>query len=69
MIVNDTVKAWRTRRALNCLGNEVQDFVNCEDNRQRSHFKEMFHNLFKIVIAKKLYLEKNFEKLQKTIES
>ena len=23
MIVRDTVLAWRTRRALNCLGNEV----------------------------------------------
>ena len=24
------VRAWRTRRALNCLGAEVQSYVNCE---------------------------------------
>ena len=35
MIVTDLVTAWKTRRSLNCLGSEVQEFVNCENDRQR----------------------------------
>ena len=35
MIVTDLVTAWKTRRSLNCLGSEVQEFVNCENERQR----------------------------------
>ena len=33
MIVTDLVTAWKTRRSLNCLGSEVQEFVNCENER------------------------------------
>lgn len=65
MIVNDLVIAWKTRRSLNCLGTEVQEFVNCEDVKQRHELRANFHLLFSKVLKNKLYLEDNFEKLQK----
>ena len=65
MIVTDLVTAWKTRRSLNCLGHEVQEFVNCENQRKRFELRSQFHQLFHKVIRSKLYLEANFEKLQK----
>ena len=61
MIVTDLATAWKTRRSLNCLGSEVQEFVNCENERQRCQLRGQFHTLFYTVIRNKLYLEDNFE--------
>ena len=63
MIVTDLVTAWKTRRSLNCLGSEVQEFVNCENERQRCQLRSQFHTLFHSVIKNKLYLEDNFGQL------
>ena len=65
MIVTDLVTAWRTRRSLNCLGNEVQEFVNCENDKQRAELRNRFHTMFVKVVENKLYLESNFDRLQK----
>ena len=65
MIVNDLGVAWKTRRSLNCLGSEVQEFVNCENEAQRLILRRQFHQLYDKVIEKKLFLEVNFDKLQK----
>ena len=53
------VEAWRTRRALNCLAVEVQEFVNCEVESRRERLRLQFHLLFEQVLDRKLYLEKN----------
>ena len=53
------VRAWRTRRALNCLGAEVQSYVNCEASGKKERLRQEFHLLFDIVLQEKLYLEKN----------
>ena len=63
MIVTDLVTAWKTRRSLNCLGSEVQEFVNCENERQRFELRNQFHFLFSKVLRNKLYREENFDKL------
>ena len=65
MIVSDLCIAWRTRRSLNCLGTEVQEFVNCENEKQRSELRNHFHLLFDKVLRNKLFLESNFDRLQK----
>jgi hypothetical protein len=57
------VTAWRTRRALNCLGTEVQTYVNCETPGKKDRLKQEFHLLFDIVMQDKLYLEKNAYRL------
>lgn len=58
MLLRNVVQAWRTRRALNCLCNEVQDFVNCEDMCLKARLRAKFHSLFGTVLANRLYLEK-----------
>ena len=63
MIVTDLVTAWKTRRSLNCLGSEVQEFVNCENPKQRNELRNQFHVLFCNVLDSKLYLEENFDQL------
>ena len=63
MIITDLVTAWKTRRSLNCLGTEVQEFVNCENNKQRAELRSHFHTLFSRVLKNKLFLEENFDKL------
>lgn len=65
MIVSDVVAAWKTRRSLNCLGDEVQEFVNCENEKQRGHLRNSFHILFQKVMEQKLYLEDKNDTLQK----
>ena len=59
------VFAWRTRRALNCLGTEVQKYVNCEVESRRVRLKQEFHLLFEHVLLDKLYLERNATRLQR----
>lgn len=59
------VEAWRTRRALNCLAYEVQEFVNCEVEERRMKLRLQFHMLFENVLKHKLYLEENYLKLQR----
>jgi hypothetical protein len=60
-----TVQAWRTRRALNCLASEVQQFVNCDNQIRKCRLREEFHLLYEKVIEDKLYLWKNAKKLQR----
>ena len=64
MIIMNTVEAWRTRRALNCLGQEVQEFVNCEQDKQKAKLRRSFHKMFERVLSEKLYLEANLDQLQ-----
>ena len=64
MIIMNTVEAWRTRRALNCLGQEVQEFVNCEVNTKKARLRRHFHRMFDQVLREKLYLEANLDQLQ-----
>jgi hypothetical protein len=59
------VTAWRTRRALNCLGAEVQIYVNCEDSGKKDRLRMEFHLIFDIVLKDKLFLEKNQLRLQR----
>ena len=63
MIIMNTVEAWRTRRALNCLGQEVQEFVNCEVNSKKTRLRRHFHRMFDQVLREKLYLEANLDQL------
>ena len=44
--LKQVVEAWRTRRALNCLAVEVQEFVNCEVDSRRERLRLQFHLLF-----------------------
>lgn len=44
------VIAWRTRRSLNCLGKEVQDFVNCGVLSKKRELRNRFHFLFSKVL-------------------
>ena len=67
--LRNVVTAWRTRRALNCLGNEVQEYVNCEDADMKAKLRDQFHALFDTVLAQKLYMEKNADKLNELIAS
>ena len=60
----NTVEAWRTRRALNCLGQEVQEFVNCEVASKKMKLRKHFHKMFDKVLEEKLYLETNLDLLQ-----
>ncbi|TNV86984.1 hypothetical protein FGO68_gene1077 [Halteria grandinella] len=50
---------WRTRRVVNSLAQEVQDYVNCEDGPSKQALKVMFHNLYESVMQHKLWLLKN----------
>jgi len=50
---------WRTRRVVNSLAQEVQDYVNCEDGPNKQALKVMFHNLYESVMHHKLWLLKN----------
>lgn len=59
------VNAWRTRRSLNCLGAEVQSYVNCEESGKKERLRMEFHLLFDIVLKDKLYLEKNQLRMQR----
>ena len=55
-ILINVVEAWRTRRALNCLGSEVQEYVNCENSYKKAKLRVQFHDLFDQVLYNKLYL-------------
>lgn len=68
MVLRDVVQAWRTRRTLNCLCNEVQDFVNCEDGYTKGKLRDKFHALFKTVLTNRMYLEKRAMQLQAFID-
>jgi hypothetical protein len=61
------ILAWRTRRALNCLGAEVQEYVNCEEPKAKKLLRNKFHTLFAKVFKNKLYLEVNAQKLSNFI--
>lgn len=62
--MKDVVAAWRTRRALNCLCTEVQDFVNCEDPTMKAFLRQKFHCLFNTVLQNKLFVEQRAGQLQ-----
>ena len=62
-ILTNVVEAWRTRRALNCLGLEVQEFVNCEVPAKKAMLRAQFHEFFAQVLSKRLYLEPNSDEL------
>ena len=64
LLLKDVVGAWRTRRALNCLCTEVQDFVNCEDQHMKEFLMNKFHCLFTTVLDKKLFVESRAAQLQ-----
>jgi len=57
MLLRNIVTAWRTRRSLNCLCTEVQDFVNCEEPKLKGRLREKFHCLFPTVMKNRMYLE------------
>lgn len=65
ILLMSTVQAWRTRRALNCLGAEVQQFVNCEVRSRKNRLRQEFHLLFDKVMSDMLYLEKNSNLLKR----
>lgn len=46
----NVVEAWRVRRALNCLTNEVQRYVNCDIVSRKLRLKQEFHLLFDKII-------------------
>jgi hypothetical protein len=50
---------WRTRRIVNSLALEIQDYVNCEEPAQKHALKTLFLTLFEGVILHKLWLHKN----------
>ena len=33
---------WTTRKAVNCLSNEIQDYVNCEDLNLKPYYRKHF---------------------------
>ena len=68
LLIN-VVEAWSTRRALNCLGSEVQEYVNCDDSYKKAKLRIQFHDLFDQVLSSKLYLESNGEKLKRLINA
>ena len=39
--------------------------MNCENDRQRTELRNHFHMLFSKVLRNKLFLESNFDRLQK----
>lgn len=59
------VVAWRTRRALNCLSSEIQQFVNCETHPRKHRLRQEFHLLFDKILSDKLYLAKNARQLKR----
>lgn len=44
--VQGIAEAWRTRRALNCLASEVQQYVNCENPIRKHRLRLEFNLLF-----------------------
>ena len=66
-ILMNVVEAWRTRRALNCLGSEVQEYVNCEVPAKKARMRVQFLELFDQVLANKLYLESKCDHLTRLI--
>jgi hypothetical protein len=67
MLVRTIVTAWRTRRTLNCLCTEVQDFVNCEEPGLKARLRDKFHCLFQTVMDHRMYLEHKANQLQSFI--
>lgn len=57
-------QAWRTRRALNALVVEVQQFVNCDNPAKKHRLRLEFNLLFQKVLHEKLYMCKNARKLK-----
>ena len=55
---------WTTRKAVNCLSNEIQDYVNCEDLNLKPYCRKHFQHLFGIIVERKLWLQHNEEKLR-----
>jgi hypothetical protein len=41
---------WRTRRVINCLAQEIQNYVNQEDHREKNRLKGSFIGLFENVV-------------------
>ena len=61
------VQAWRTRKAINCLADQVLEFVNCESNRRKAHIRSVFLGIYEKVVKEKLWLSKNASKLQRLL--
>lgn len=41
---------WKTRRVVNSLSLEVQDYVNCEEGTMKKQLKALFHTLYESVV-------------------
>lgn len=61
-------QGWKTRRIVNSLAKEIQDYVNCDEvtnpylkTRLKNHFLVLFEN----VIKNELWLSKNRFRLQR----
>jgi hypothetical protein len=56
---------WMTRKVVNCLAKEIQDYVNMDDVYQKERLKRHFLVLFDNVIKNKLWLQKYGYRLQR----
>lgn len=57
------VKGWTTRKALNCLSSEINEYVQNRDRIQKERLRCEFNLLFERVMEDKLFLPKKKELL------
>ncbi len=50
---------WRTRKIVNCLSKEIQDYVNCDEGYHKMRLKTHFQVLFDSVVKNQLWLQCN----------
>ena len=58
-LIYSLFKGWKTRRIVNALSKEIQDYVNCEDVYLKMRLKNQFLVLFESVVSNSLWLAKN----------
>ncbi|CDW83456.1 UNKNOWN [Stylonychia lemnae] len=58
-------QGWKTRKIVNSLAKEIQDYVNCDEGYQKMRLKNHFLVLFDSVIKNNLWLTKNLFRLQR----
>ena len=61
------VLGMRTRKSVNCLAHQVQEYVNCDSASRKARLRQEFHGLYDRVFREKLYMKKNFKKLQRLL--
>ncbi len=62
-LIHALFKGWKTRKIVNSLSQEIQEFVNTDDIFAKIRLKRSFYLLYDNVVSNKLWLNKNIYRL------